>query len=173
MKIIRKLALAAVAGAMALGVAGTTAASAGTGPSGGVQVVGGNTAMEGHVTGPTYLNEHGRNQHSQVIYEPSKFYLIGGGSAQIFSTSTYWSSWGKNHAVGHGYMWGVRNGHKVYVGQVTMRFWQRRTDGYFIATGQQYAFFGKVQISGILPGNGGSVQRWHWSWRSDNWVFGG
>ena len=174
MKIIRNLALAAAAGAMALGVAGTTAASASPGPTAGAQAPGGSTpAVSAQVSGPTYLNEHWYARYSHVLYTPSKFYLMGGpgSSAQIFTSRTQWYSWGTYQAVGSGNMWGVRYGHRAYVGHVTMAFYQRRTDGQFIPSGKRYAFFGKVRISGILPGNGGSVQYWRWSWRADNWVY--
>jgi hypothetical protein len=65
-------------------------------------------------------------------------------------------------------MWGVRNGHRTFVGQVVLRFSDRRSNAQF--TGQQYNYFENVRISGIRPGNGGSVQHWHWSWHAHNWV---
>ena len=133
MKIIRNLALAATAGAMTLGVAGTTAASAGISPG----ITTAAPAMTAQHSARTYVEMHSRRYPGQSsYYTPSKFWLKGGGSAQIYTARTDWSSWGKNSAVGHGYMWGIRNGHKVYVGHVTMVFWERRSDAYFEGTGK-------------------------------------
>jgi len=56
------------------------------------------------------------------------------------------------------------------VGQVVLRFSDRKSNAQFTATGQQYNYFENVRISGIRPGNGGSVQHWHWSWHAHNWV---
>ena len=70
-------------------------------------------------------------------------------------------------------MWGIRNGHKVYVGHVTMVFWERRSDAYFEGTGKTASYFKYVYITGILPGNGGSKQSWTWKFKAHNWVFGG
>ena len=107
------------------------------------------------------------------VYAPSKFYLMGGRSASIFTSPTYWPAWYRNSAMGEGNMYGVRHGHEVYVGSVTMVFTHRLSNAHFIATGRSYSYFENVRISGIRPGNGGSVQNWHWSWSMDNWVAGG
>ena len=177
MKIIRRLAVAAAAGAMTLGVVGTTAASAAPAPSGpGVvqQAARGNTpAAAAHTSGPTYILEHASKGYGNPVFMPSKFYLVGGRAANIYTSPTYWYYWYQKHAAASGYMYGTRYGHhKVYVGHVTMKFYGRNTDavdGY----GVRHAYFEKVRISGIRPGNGGSVQNWHWNFRSSNWVAGG
>lgn len=159
--------LAAVAGAAAMAVTafGATAASAGTGNGNGT----GPAAAAGSSAGPTYVNMHsGRNSQSAYI-EPSSFVLLGG-RPSIFTTSTEWDTWYKRSAVGFGSMWGVRNGHRKLVGHVVLRFSDRKSDAHFIATGRQYNYFENVRISGIRPGNGGSVQNWHWSWHAHNWV---
>jgi hypothetical protein len=171
---IHKTAAIAGAAAMATAAFGATAASAGTGPSG-AQSSGGNApAVAARVSGPTYLNEHLHGHYSHAAYAPSRFYLVGGRNKIATTGSTYWYSWGKNHAVGSGLMWAQRGSSQpTFVGNVTMRFSDRKTDAEFISTGQRYAYFENVRISGIRPGNGGSVQNWHWSWSKDNWVYGG
>jgi hypothetical protein len=167
---IHKVAAIAGAAAMAATALGATAASAGTGPAG-AHAGGGNApAASSSSRGHTYLNEHGTYPYSHVVYAPSKFYLLAGRSASIYTSPTYWPSWHQNSAVGEGYMYGVRHGYKVYVGNVTMVFSNRKTNAHFTSTGQRYAYFENVRISGIRPGNGGSVQNWHWSWGRDNWV---
>ena len=176
MKVIRSLAVAvavaAAAGAMALGVVGThTSASAGTRPSGAPAGGGNAPAASSSSRGHTYLNEHGTYPYSHVVYAPSKFYLLGGRSASIYTSPTYWPSWHRNNAVGGGYMYGVRHGHQVHVGTSRSYIKTVKTNAHFISTGQRYAYFENVRISGIRPGNGGSVQNWHWSWGKDNWVF--
>lgn len=152
--------LAAIAGAAAMAVTafGATAASASTGPA----------AVTGSSAGPTYVNMHsGRGSQSAYI-EPSRFVLLGGKPS--ITAGTEWVSWFKRSAVGFGPMWGVRNGHRTFVGQVVLRFSDRKSNAQFTATGQQYNYFENVRISGIRPGNGGSVQHWHWSWHAHNWV---
>ena len=171
---IHKIAALVGAAAMAVTALGATAASASTGPGNGESSGSmAPAAAAQHVSGPTYIEMHMRGGGQAGYYAPSKFWLKGGGSAQIFTTGTYWSGYGKKSAVGSGPMWGVRYGHTVYVGHVTMRFSDRKTNCYFTATGKQCAYFENVRISGIQPGNGGSVQNWHWSWHAHNWVFGG
>jgi hypothetical protein len=110
----------------------------------------------------------GRNSQSAYI-EPSSFVLLGG-RPSIFTTATEWQSWGKRSAVGFGPMWGVRHGHRKLVGQVVLRFSDRKSNATFTATGKTLNYFENVRISGIRPGNGGSVQHWHWSWHAHNWV---
>ena len=175
MKIFRSLAIAAAAGAMALGVVGTTAASAEPVPaSPGVPqaVAGGNGPAAAHTSGPTYILEHASKGYGNPVFMPAKFYLVGGRAANIYTSPTYWSYWYQNRAVGSGSMWGTRYGaHKVYVGHVTMRFYDRQFA--YDSGGTMHSYFEKVLLSGILPGNGGSVQTWHWSFRSSNWVAGG
>ena len=164
MKIFRSLAIVAAAGAMALGVVSTTAASAGTSPLTGGQAPGGNAPAASH--GPTYLNEHGSGGSSNVVYAPARFFLLGG-RAVIYTSPTYWPRWYQNSAVGQGDMHATYTG---FVGNVTMVFSHRLSNGVFNATGQRFSYFENVRISGIRPGNGGSVQYWHWSWNKDNWV---
>ena len=85
MRIIRSLAVAAAAGAMTLGVAGTTAASPAPAPSGpGVvqQAAGGNgPAAAAHTSGPTHILEHASKGYGNPVFMPSKFYLVGGRAA--------------------------------------------------------------------------------------------
>ena len=169
MKIARSLAVAAAAGAMALGVVGTTAASAGTGPAGAQSPGGEAPAAASH--GPTYLNEHGPGGNSYVVYAPSRFRLLNTNTASIYTSPTYWPRWYQNSAVGAGHMYGVRyHQFGTDVGNVTMVFSHRLSNGYFVNTGRTFSYFENVRISGIRPGNGGSVQYWHWSWNKDNWV---
>jgi hypothetical protein len=120
--------LAAIAGAatMAVTAFGATAASASTGPA----------AVTGSSAGPTYVNMHsGRGSQSAYI-EPSRFILLGGKPS--ITAGTEWVSWFKRSAVGFGPMWGVRNGHRTFVGQVVLRFSDRKSNAQFTATGQQY-----------------------------------
>ena len=157
--------LAAIAGAAAMAVTafGATAASAGTGPAAGPAVAAARSV------GPTYVNMHsGRNSQSAYV-APLSFVLLGG-RPSIFTTGTEYVSWFRRSAVGFGPMWGVRNGHRKLVGHVVLRFSDRKSNAHFIATGKQYNYFENVRISGIRPGNGGSVQHWHWSWHAHNWV---
>lgn len=167
--------LAAIAGAAAVAVTalGATAASASNGPAAaGVTAA---SASNGHpaaaaTRGPTYINMHTGRTTQSAYFEPSNFVLLGGSRTSIFTKYDNWRSWGKYSAVGTAFMYGVRHGDRVYVGYVTMRFSDRKSDAHFIATGQQYSYFENVRISGIRPGNGGSVQNWHWSWHAHNWV---
>lgn len=164
---IAKLAAIAGASAMALaGIIGTTAASAATGPSG-TQAPGGNTPA---AAGRTFINMRGiyRTPYSEVVYQPRTFNLIGPRSASVFIYSTP-TRWFGGDTVGEGPMYGVRSGHKVFVGNVTMVFSHRMTNGHYLYGGH-YNYYENVRITGIRPGNGGTVQNWHWSWTRDNWV---
>jgi hypothetical protein len=112
----------------------------------------------------------GRATQSAYGPYPGSFVLLGGSRTSIFTKYDNWRSWSKYSAVGSAFMYGVRKGNRVYVGYVTMRFSDRKTNAHFLATGQQYSYFENVRISGIRPGNGGSVQHWHWSWHAHNWA---
>jgi hypothetical protein len=161
--IIRKLAAAiGAAGILITGLGMATAASASNGPT----AVAGSSAS---TRGPTYVNMHTGRTTQSAYWEPLSFVLMGG-RPSIFTTGTYWPGWRKYSAVGSGLMWGVRHGHRTYVGDVTLRFSDRKSNAYFVATGQRYSYFEDVRISGIRPGNGGSVQNWHWSWHAHNWL---
>jgi hypothetical protein len=85
-------------------------------------------------------------------------------------SGTYWYSWHKNSAASSGNMWGVRYGNRHFVGHVTMVFSHRRSDAIWTSTGKTASYFENVRLSGMLPGNGGSVQYWHWSWHAHNWL---
>jgi hypothetical protein len=155
---IGRLAAMAGAAAMAVSAFGARAASASTGPA----------AATGHSGGTTYINMH--SGHTQSGYfAPSNFILLGG-RPTIYTYPTEWQSWGRRSAVGFGPMWGVRNGHRKFVGQVVVRFSDRKSNAQFTATGKTLNYFENVRISRIRPGNGGSVQNWHWSWHAHNWV---
>jgi hypothetical protein len=159
----------ALAGTAAMAVAGilsTTAAISAPVPSG-AQAGGGNVPMASH--GRTYVNEHGSGGDSRVVYEPSTFWLLNTRSASIYTTSTEWN----NSALAFGPMYGLRSTDQYnyhLVGHVVLRFSDRKSNGYFVGTSKRFSYYENVRISGILPGNGGSVQHWHWSWRADNWV---
>jgi hypothetical protein len=150
---------AGAAGMLAAGLGTTTAASASTGPA----AAAGSSAAS--TRGPTYVNMHTGRTTQSAYFEPSSFVLLGG-RPSIFTTSTEWNS----SSVAFGPMWGVRNGHRKLVGHVVLRFSDRKDNAHFIATGKQFNYFEDVRISGIRPGNGGSVQNWHWSWHAHNWV---
>jgi hypothetical protein len=159
--------LAAITGATAMAVTtlGATAASASTGP--GAQSGSGNAAAAVASHGRTYVNEHGSDGNSHVAYHPIVFRLLSTRSASIFSTPTEW----QNSSVAFGPMYGMRNnGYRTFVGNVVLRFSHRLSNAHFIGSGRSYSYFENVHITGIRPGNGGSVQNWHWSWRADNWV---
>ena len=104
-----------------------------------------------------------------MVYEPSTFWLLNSRSASIYTTSTEWNS----SAVAFGPMYGHRSTDQYnyhLVGHVVLQFSHRLSNAYFSGSGQRYSYFENVRISGIRPGNGGSVQHWHWSWRANNWV---
>jgi hypothetical protein len=150
------------------GILSTTAAAAAPVPSAGGQTGDVNAPMASQ--GRTYLNERGiyKYPNSEVVFQPRTFNLLGprSASASIFSRPTYW--FGSHAAEGH--MYGLRNGHEVYVGNVSMVFSHRLANGHFLYTNRPYSYYENVHITGIRPGNGGSVQNWHWSWNKDNWV---
>jgi hypothetical protein len=159
----------ALAGTAAMAVAGilsTTAAMSAPVPSG-AQAGGGSAPMASH--GRTYVNEHGSDGNSHVAYEPSTFWLLNTRSASLYTTSTEWNS----SAVAFGPMHGHRSTDQYnyhLVGHVVLQFSHRLSNAHFIESGRGYSYYENVRISGIRPGNGGSVQHWHWSWRADNWV---
>ncbi len=156
--------LAAIAGAAAMTVValGATAASASTGP--GVQSGSGNAPASSSRN--TYINEHGSDGNSRVKLFPGTFFLVEG-AYDIFSTPVFWT----RINLAKGPMYAIsEDGHKSYIGNVTDAFSRRLCNAHFIATGRNYCYWENVRLSGIRPGNGGSVQHWHWSWRANNWV---
>jgi hypothetical protein len=157
--------LAAIAGvaAMAVTALGATAASASTGP--GARSSGGNAPSSSSRN--TYINEHGSDGNSRVKFLPRTFDLVSGVGYDIFQSPTSW--FGSNAAEGHMHAIST-DGHRSYVGNVSDVFSHRLCNAHFIGTGRNYCYYENVRLYGIRPGNGGSVQNWHWSWRADNWV---
>jgi hypothetical protein len=149
------------------GILSTTAAAAAPVPSGGAQSGSGNAPATAAHSGRTYVNQHGSGGSSYVKYHPIIFRLLSTKAATIFSTPTGWV--GRSFA--YGPMYGMRNnGYQTTVGNVSMQFSRRQCNAYFLGSGAGYCYYENVHITGIRPGNGGSVQNWHWSWRANNWV---
>jgi hypothetical protein len=164
---IGKITAIAGAAAMAVTAFGATAASASTGPSSGAQAGGGSPPVNASHSGRTYVNQHGKGGGSYVKYQPVIFRLLNTRAASIFSTPTEWNS----SSVAFGPMYGMRNnGYQTFVGNVVMQFSHRQCNAYFFGSGAGYCYYENVHITGIRPGQGGSVQNWHWSWRKNNWV---
>src|ERR1700679_2109248 len=94
-----------LAGTAVMALAGnlsTIGAAAAPAPSAGAQAAGGNTPSSS--SRHTYINEHGSDGASRVVFLPRTFHLVTlargcGCGGDIFSTPTYW--FGSNAAEGH------------------------------------------------------------------------
>ncbi len=114
----------------------------------------------------------GRNGNKQDVWvKPPKFFLLAGGP-YLYTKHTVWSSWGKYSATGSGPMYGA-DLTTSYVGYVTLRFSDRKTNAHFVGTSKRFSYFENVHVVG--PGARGLAGHgyWHWSWSRHGWIPNG
>lgn len=124
----------------------------------------------GAVSGPTYVMMNaGRYANKQDAWvEPSTFFLMKGGP-NLYAKRTAWSGWDKYSATGSGRLY-VADMVATYLGHVTLRFSDRKTNAHFTGTSKRFSYFENVHVIG---GTDLASHYWHWSWAQHNWDANG